>query len=51
MLLNYFILYALYNSNYDRQSFNVAVIDDNCSGRTEIVCHDFKVKHMGRKID
>lgn len=38
-------LLALYNSDYDRQLFHVFVIADNCTDKTEMLCHDFKDKH------
>ncbi|QEH67816.1 glycosyltransferase [Cellulosilyticum sp. WCF-2] len=38
-------LLALYNSDYDRQLFHVVVIADNCTDKTEILCHQFKEKN------
>lgn len=38
-------LLALYNSDYDKQFFHVFVIADNCTDKTEMLCHDFKNKN------
>lgn len=38
-------LLALYHSDYDRQLFNVYVIADQCTDKTEILCHEFQEQH------